>query len=237
MASKYRSVDEWTCMNYGFLAEAYEGNPPLEHTSKMLYEHVMEGIDSKGKKLVEIGCGRGGGLKHLNDHWQPSETIGVDLSEWNITFCNHRFSESNLSYEVGSAMEIPLTNDSCDCLINIESSHIYPDFNLFCIEAARVLKPGGLFSFADFREAAAVDAAVSAIEAAGFEIDSRKDISANVCFGLTADADNRRALIAKYIPFWLRSPVSQFAGVPGSKFYNDLSSGETIYVSVKARKR
>lgn len=236
LAKKYAKVDEWTCMNYGYLASPFHGNPKLEFTSKMLYEKACAEVELEGKSVVEIGCGRGGGLNYLHEQRKLGSAIGVDLSEHNITFCQRRFNRSGLSYLVGSADDMPLADASADVVINVESSHIYPDFPKFIQEAIRVLKPGGTFCFTDFRSSELFPPILEAVKKSGFQILVHEDISKNVRYGLDADAKNRLDLIQKHIPSWLTSPVSQFAGVPGSKFYNDLKSGETVYFLIQARK-
>src|ERR1700722_10634175 len=37
------------------------------------------------------------------------------------------------------------------CAVNVEASHLYPDFPKFLSEVARVLRPGGHFLYTDFR--------------------------------------------------------------------------------------
>lgn len=236
LAKKYAKVDEWTCMNYGYLARPFSGNPKLEFTSKMLYEKACAEVSLEAITLVEVGCGRGGGLNYLHENRKIDQSIGIDLSKYNIDFCRHRFKRRGLSYKEGSSDEIPMTDGSADVLLNVESSHIYPDFPKFIEEALRVLKPGGTFCIADFRSREMFPTVVQAIKKAGFQIALNEDISKNVRYGLDADAQNRRDLIKRHIPSWLHTPVSQFAGVPGSKFYTDLKSGETIYFLIQAKK-
>jgi len=47
----------------------------------------------RGKKVMDLGCGRGGGLAFLAKYLAPEEAIGVDLSNWQIQFCQHRHQE------------------------------------------------------------------------------------------------------------------------------------------------
>ncbi len=51
----------------------------------------------------------------------------------------------------GKAQKLPLANDSCDLVINVESSHRYENFGKFLSEVHRVLRNGGLLLFADYR--------------------------------------------------------------------------------------
>ena len=50
------------------------------------------------------------------------------------------------------AESLPLGDASVDVLVNVESSHCYGNFQKFIAEVHRVLKVGGVFLFADFRD-------------------------------------------------------------------------------------
>lgn len=49
----------------------------------------------------------------------------------------------------GDAEELPFEDGSVDLLVNIESSHTYPDLGKFLREVERVLRPGGLLTHID----------------------------------------------------------------------------------------
>jgi len=55
----------------------------------------------------------------------------------------------NLTFVEANAEELPFEDSSVDVLVNIESSHTYPDLGRFLHEAARVLRPGGALSHID----------------------------------------------------------------------------------------
>lgn len=236
LSRKYSNVTEWTCMNYGYLPEGFEGAAAHEEVSKNLYRQAVSDVNISEKQILEIGCGRGGGLHHLHERFNPRASLGLDLSLRSIAFCNKRFPHAGLNYIQGSADDLPLDSDSIDTVVNVESSHTYPDFTAFVKETHRVLKQEGYFCFADFRPAEKVDSVRKTIESAGFQIETFNDISPNVLLALKADEPNRDELIKAYVPWWMRTTVKQFAGVPGSKFFSDLSSGETVYLHVISKK-
>lgn len=39
-----------------------------------------------GQSILDLGCGRGGGVAFLSKYYQPKETIGIDLSWHQIKF-------------------------------------------------------------------------------------------------------------------------------------------------------
>ncbi|MGC2659118.1 MAG: class I SAM-dependent methyltransferase, partial [Bryobacteraceae bacterium] len=63
--------------------------------------------------------------------------------------CTVQYSAARTSFLCGDAAHMPFSGASFDVLLNLESSHCYPDFDAFLVEVRRVLKPGGLFAFAD----------------------------------------------------------------------------------------
>lgn len=51
-----------------------------------------------------------------------------------------------------------------DMVINVESSHCYGNFKEFVRQVDRMLKPGGLFVFTDFRDSKEIDSMESALK-------------------------------------------------------------------------
>lgn len=45
------------------------------------------------KRVLDLGCGRGGGLAFLSKYYEPEEAVGVDLSRQQIQFCEDNYSE------------------------------------------------------------------------------------------------------------------------------------------------
>ena len=106
--------------------------------------------NDKPRRVLEVGCGAGGGLNFLSRIESGSEFVGVDLAETAIEHANARFARSGmLTYKYGDAENLPFADGEFDAVINVESSHNYPSFETFMREVARVLKPGGYFSLVD----------------------------------------------------------------------------------------
>jgi ubiquinone/menaquinone biosynthesis C-methylase UbiE len=116
-----------------------------------LYDYLFKFCDAKGKDVLEVGCGRGGGAGFLFKTYQPGSYLGIDFANANIAFCNRVHSENGLRFEVGRAESLAVPDCSKDIIINVESSHCYTSPGLFFKEVHRILKPGGMFLFADIR--------------------------------------------------------------------------------------
>ncbi|GAU67577.1 putative methyltransferase [Streptomyces sp. NBRC 110611] len=103
-----------------------------------------------GASVLEVGCGLGEGLNFLSRLIDAERVTGLDLSPQAITRATTRLSRGRrLHFVQGDAENLPFEDGELDLVINIESSHTYPDFGRFLDEVARVLKPGGHFSHID----------------------------------------------------------------------------------------
>ena len=77
------------------------------------------------------------------------KVTAIDYSSNAIALCRKTHSERNLEFLEGDALNIPFNDNSYDIVLNVESSHCYPDIPKFLSEVKRVLKPGGFFVWTD----------------------------------------------------------------------------------------
>ncbi|MGC7101342.1 class I SAM-dependent methyltransferase [Amycolatopsis lurida] len=123
--------------------------------SELLYFYALRQVplnitDYRGKRVLEIGSGMGGGLHFLSRVIDGAEMFGVDISKTAVDRANARHSRGEtLSFAVGDAESVPFEDGSFDVVVNVESSHLYPRLDGFFNEVARVLKPGGHLSMVD----------------------------------------------------------------------------------------
>ena len=95
-------------------------------------------------RLLEVSCGRGGGLSALLSQAPEIEATGLDVAQSAVDFCRKSYGESEkLHFVQGSALELPFPDASFDIVLNVEASNDYGDRPRFFREAARVLKPDG----------------------------------------------------------------------------------------------
>lgn len=226
--------NELTFLNYGFQGEKNLNNVTEEKNrySTQLYDFIVSSIpgDIGGRKVLEVGCGRGGGAFFLTKSYNPMSFIGMDLCKEAINFCKDNHHDSRLSFLHGDAQNIPLEDNNKDILINIESSHRYPDMTQFLKEANRVLKPYGYFSFTDFRASSKVDNLISKLLSSGMTILKTKVITPQVLKALDLDNERKLDLISRLVPKFLQKPAREFASVKGSLSYESLVSGQREYL-------
>jgi SAM-dependent methyltransferase len=222
-----------------FLNYAFEADPPValpleakdepNRACIQLYHHVASQIDLRNKEVLEVSCGHGGGASWIARTMRPAHLIGLDLNHAGIRFCTKRHRVAGLTFTRGDAQQLPFSSNSLDAVLNVEASHCYPDFPGFLAEVARVLRPGGHFLYADFRFRDTIAAWEAAIAHAPLEIGQAREISTEVLRGMDCNAERSLALVQDRLPRFLHSLGRDFAGVPGSRVYEALKSGQLSY--------
>jgi ubiquinone/menaquinone biosynthesis C-methylase UbiE len=222
-----------------FLNWGYEEEPPLgiplsesdepNRYSIQLYHQTATQVDLTGKKVLECSSGHGGGASYITRTLHPASYTGLDFNADGVAFCQKRHNLPGLEFVQGDAQNLPFPDESFDAVINVEASHIYPDFERFVSEVARVLRPGGHFLHADFRNRDSFGEWHAALGKPRLRIVSEKNISEQVLRGLRLNSPRSEDLINRNLPIFLRRFGREFAVVDGSWFYKDLERGEIEY--------
>lgn len=235
---------ETTTNNYGFAPA--DGHQP-ERFQLQLYTELLRLFETtrdlrRVSSLLEISCGRGGGLAHVA-HRLPRESnvVGLDFSAHAIAFCKERYEAvSNLSFVRGNALHLPFTDASFDVVINVEASHAYGNDTAFLREVSRVLRSDGCFLYADYRTRKKVRRLEQSISAAGLSGDLH-DITDNVVGACDLDAERRRRIIRGGLRWYhrplLTSSLEGYSGLPGTPNCERFRSGDRIYFLACMRHR
>jgi SAM-dependent methyltransferase len=235
---------EWTFMNYGFQPAPHEAALSLAKEDEgdrfciQLYERVTAGIDLAGKKVLEVGSGRGGGASYLARYRKPKSMLGIDYSREASLFSKSRHrAVANLAFAVGDAEKLPLPDSEFDVVVNVESSHCYGDIGRFFNEVVRVLRPGGRFLFADLREAGEMDELRAQLRSTrGLEVLEEENITAGVVSALEADDRRKRTMIATLVPKSIQPLFEEFAGLQSGTIHSRLKEGTLVYCRFVERK-
>jgi SAM-dependent methyltransferase len=228
--------EEVLFLNYAFEEEPPMGIPlsPADEPNRaciQLYHHVATQIDLRGKTVLEVSCGHGGGASYLARTLQPKSYTALDLNPAGIRFCKQRHRVDGLNFVQGDAENLPFKPKIFDAVINVEASHCYPAFPRFLAEVARVLRLGGHFLYADFRFADRQAEWEKAIATAPLKILRTRNINAEVLRGMNYNSARSQDLVARHLPKFLHSLGRDFAGIKGSRVHNALNSGELSYRS------
>jgi SAM-dependent methyltransferase len=103
--------------------------------------------DVEGKDILELGCGAAQwsiALARLG-----ARPVGLDLSERQLEHARRLMAEASVAFPLihGSAEAVPLPDSSFDVVFCDHGAMTFADPYLTVPEAARLLRPGGLFAF------------------------------------------------------------------------------------------
>lgn len=233
--------------NYGF-APADPQDQAQDRFQRQMYREMLKDLRASGKplapgtRLLEVSCGRGGGLNAFLEAAGPGafRATGLDVAASAISYCRAQWPcGESLDFVEGSAMELPFADHSIDVLLNVEASNDYPNRQRFFAEVARVLKPDGIFLYADTEKAKNAGRMERELQEAGFSFQLR-DITANVVDACREDSPRRRAVIAARAPLparlLLRKELANYAAIEGSKKFERFRTGERRYYLTAARR-
>src|SRR5687768_5880148 len=71
LLAKRISAEDWQFMNYGYMPDGDEppvslpDNPKIQKYPMQMYHYLAARADLKGKYVLEVGSGRGGGAKYV----------------------------------------------------------------------------------------------------------------------------------------------------------------------------
>ncbi|MCP5046834.1 MAG: class I SAM-dependent methyltransferase, partial [bacterium] len=195
-----------------------------------LYDYVASHLNIEGLDVLEVGSGRGGGAEYITRSCKPRSYKGVDLNQKAVNFCNRHYSHDSLSFTHGNALALPFEESTFDVVINVESSHRYPNSAKFFNEVHRVLKPNGHFLFTDFRDDHLLDSLEKQLNNSNLVIKKKEFITENIIKALELDEERRRNLIKRLSPFIFRGIARDFSGIKGSPIYKWFKSGRCEYL-------
>jgi ubiquinone/menaquinone biosynthesis C-methylase UbiE len=229
-------IDTFDFLNYGYSPiDSEDGRLVLDEQDEshrlniQLYHHVATAVPIHGKKVLEVGCGHGGGSSYLMRYLEPREMVGIDLSGKNIQLCNRRHHREGLSFQEGDAENLPFDDNQFDIVLNVESSHAYPSMEKFLSEVHRVLQPGGHFLFADLRDTPKIPVLQEQLRQSGMHLLKGEDITANVLKSRDEFTQQAGALISDRMAFF-GSFTLAFLAAKGSKIYERLQDGRMKYL-------
>ena len=205
----------------------------LNKQSVNLTLEVIGDTDLSGRRVLEIGSGRGGNILTMKEYFNPLLVVGVDLCEASVRFCKNTHQLPNLFFSVGDAENVPFAEGFFDVVFNLESSHAYPNRNKFYHEVHRVLKPDGCFLYSDILAVEEFIIAQHYCEDLGFQLTRNQDISSNVIMSCDKIAESRRDAFhaiesKKELQF-----VDYILAVPGSYHYECLKKKIAEYRILK----
>lgn len=237
--SKMRGESWFVFMNHGYAPSESETNsfPKLQAEDEkwrhqvFLYFYLMNSARSLSRSitpracdLLDVGCGRGGGLSAAKRYYGLRKAVGVDLNFQQIAFCTDQHQGIGLEFVQGSALAMPFEDGSFHLVSNVESSHSYGDVSAFLREVRRILKSGGLFLLADLREKS-FEAPIFEVEllSSGLKPLFKEDITEKVRQACVSDVERFRTVFG--------SEKAEFPRDIAARMKDVYASGTTSYLA------
>jgi SAM-dependent methyltransferase len=112
-------------------------------------EAVTALVDPAGAHVVDVGCGGGTYLPAWHDLGAAAVT-GVDSSAPILEAARESHGHlSGVSFQLGDAADTGLDATSADIVFERALIHHVPDLHAVAVEAARILRPGGILLIQD----------------------------------------------------------------------------------------
>jgi ubiquinone/menaquinone biosynthesis C-methylase UbiE len=202
------------------------GDEPNRYPIQLYHSTATQNGGLADKRVLEVGCGRGGGASYLTRALNPVSYVGLDLNAAGIEFCRRRHPIPGLKFVRGNAENLPFPPGSFDAVINVESSHCYPHFDRFLAEVARVLRPGGMFLDADLRGRYECAQWEAMLAGALLRVVSWREINAEVSRGMERNSAQWQAMADRLVPRFLRPSRHRPAN---SAILRNLNNGRLLY--------
>jgi phthiocerol/phenolphthiocerol synthesis type-I polyketide synthase E len=228
-----------------FLNYGYVPNFSPQHSKVELPDHfinknsvrlVLELIGDCGlndRRILDVGCGRGGTVFVMKQFFNPRSIQGLDLSSQAIASCRKNHQYDNVRFDEGDAEHLPFQDEEFEIVTNVESSHSYPNVNAFYAEVFRVLRPGGCFLYTDVMPLQEVVSNQAELKRIGFVMELDRDITTNVLLSCNEVASAR---VGAFDSGNDQQLMSNFLATPGSQVYEDMRSGRWSYRIYRFRK-
>lgn len=139
-------------MKMNRVEKALMNNPVRALVQRRHESALMERLGGRleGKRVLEIGCGRGVGTEIIFERFGAREVHAFDLDPNMVGRARRRLARyppERLRLFVGDAAAMEAEDESYDAVVDFGIIHHVPGWHRAVAEVSRVLRPGGLFLF------------------------------------------------------------------------------------------
>jgi len=187
-------------------------------------------LDPPPARILDIGCGLGGGLLYAAALFPGAALTGVDQSWRAVAGARRRLAAAGVGAAIRRAggARLPFPDASFDLIAGIGSA-TYVGYPEFLREASRLLAPGGVLTITAGTSYSRVEATRGRLAglaaASGLELRRFEDITAP-CFEALQLQATRNAALIRRLPSGLRGYAAEWAVLPGSRRHGLYLAGE-----------
>jgi ubiquinone/menaquinone biosynthesis C-methylase UbiE len=113
-------------------------------------DRVVAGLDLKGKRILDIGCGSGGIALHLIERHGAAHVTGFDVEGPVIVAARERAAgrghSTRTEFVHGAPGPLPFADAAFEVVFSKDALLHVPDKDALFADILRVLKPGGVFA-------------------------------------------------------------------------------------------
>lgn len=226
-----------TFFNGGYmpLAEDLVAVPELagEETNVMAYHLVastaLEGTGLTPARILDVGCGMGGGMLYMQRLYPGAQVVGVDRSAAALRRGRKLLAGVDgmeLIRSAGPGLDFP--PDSFDLVVGVESPTVY-GAERFLTDAMKVTQSGGIISIKSgygVGDHAEIEGRLRRVAGeVGLEMLLYQDVTPGCIAALKADIPRREEML-KGVPWPFSIYGRRWADMPGTKQYEEYTSGK-----------
>jgi ubiquinone/menaquinone biosynthesis C-methylase UbiE len=243
LVSRYLEGSDIYFINYGYSEPDQAANmlelSAVDERDRLpiqMYHHLASSIDLRGKDVLEVSCGRGGGAAFVNRYHHPRSYLGIDRTSRSISYCRRMHQQPGLTFMMGDAEAIDFGCECFDVVLNVEASHLYGHVDRFFHEVHRVLRPGGYLLMTDKRTSPENRLLHQQVAGSGLRLVSERDISQNVLRSIRQQRADRVRRLQELLPESVAWVALHVIGSDGSHLADALASGYSVYLSFVLQK-